>query len=226
MNERGTEAVNDLVESNMGLVYHAARRFSGRGMETEDLIQTGAIGLIKAARAFDETRGTAFSTYAFAMITGEMRRALRDFAPIRVSRRYRELKTRIDSLVAEANSEGRELRIHELAALLHEDEREIAAAISLSQPIISLDETIQSAEGELSLSDVISGPKNAEEEAIPKILTEELISSLPEKERELIRLRYYDEASQLITARALGVSQPCVSRAEKRILKALRESAG
>lgn len=217
MPERGGETVCGLVESNMGLVKYAARRFAGRGMEPEDLIQWGSVGLIKAAKSYDPARG-AFSTYAFAMITGQIRTALRDCAPIRAGRRLEEIKRRIDKLEAELMGKG-SLRAEELAELLHETKEDVASAMSLSFPLVYLDAPRCEGGGAAAIPD----PSCTEEAAVSRVLVEELISKLPEREARLIRLRYFEGATQAAAASRLGLSQPAVSRLEKQALKRLRE---
>lgn len=157
-----------VAERDLPLVKHAASRFIGRGEELSDLIQTGAVGLIKAAERFDPSRGTRFSTYAYSMITGEIMRYLR---------KRRGLIT------------------------------------------VSLDELHD--EG-FSPAETFAEYPDAFERAEDRIFAEQLISSLPERERELIRLRYYSGLTQREAGRLLGVSQPQVSRIERRALLRLR----
>lgn len=204
----------------MGLVVTVANRFEGRGMEREDLIQWGSIGLLKAARSFDPALGTAFSTYAFSMIAGELKNALRSASAVKAGRRLRELKARIDRLVNERTGEGRPLRTCEIAELLHEDERDIAEALGLSLPPLCLDAPV-TGEG-LTLADTLQDPKSTEDEALSRILFTELLEGLTERERLLIRLRFIEGESQLSAANALGVSQSRVSRMEKELLINLR----
>lgn len=206
-----------LVEENLGLVRMAVKRYRGFGVEDEDLLQIGSIGLIKAARDFDESKQVKFSTYAVAKIIGEIKTYLRDNSSIKVSRKYKEDKLKIDraSRVL-AQRLGREPKLSELAAETGMDTEAILAATEATQPLVSLD--LPPEEGGITPS--IGSP---EENALDRVLTREILRALPPGERRLIVLRFFMEQTQATTAQELGMTQVAVSRLEKKILTELRE---
>ncbi len=206
-----------LVENNMGLVRMAIKRYRGFGVEDEDLLQIGSMGLIKAARDFDETKQVQFSTYAVAKIIGEIKTYLRDNGSIKVSRKYKEDKFRIDRANRELTQLlGREPRLSELAEATGISSEDILTATEATQPTLSLD--LPPEEGGVTPS--IESP---EEAALNRVLTAEILRTLPSTERKLIVLRYFKEQTQSKTAEELGISQVAVSRLEKKILTGLRE---
>ncbi len=206
-----------LVEENLGLVRMAAKRYRGFGVEDEDLLQIGSIGLIKAARDFDESKQVKFSTYAVAKIIGEIKTYLRDNSSIKVSRKYKEDKLKIDRAARVlAQRLGREPKLSELAAETGMDVEAILTATEATQPLVSLD--LPPEEGGITPS--ISSP---EENALDRVLTREILGALPPRERRLIVLRFFMEQTQAATAQELGMTQVAVSRLEKKILTELRE---
>lgn len=206
-----------LVEENLGLVRMAVKRYRGFGVEDEDLLQIGSIGLIKAARDFDESKQVKFSTYAVAKIIGEIKTYLRDNSSIKVSRKYKEDKLKIDRAARVlAQRLGREPKLSELAAETGMDTETILTATEATQPLVSLD--LPPEEGGITPS--ISSP---EENALDRVLTREILGALPPRERRLIVLRFFMEQTQAATAKELGMTQVAVSRLEKKILTELRE---
>ncbi len=206
-----------LVEENLGLVRMAAKRYRGFGVEDEDLLQIGSIGLIKAARDFDESKQVKFSTYAVAKIIGEIKTYLRDNSSIKVSRKYKEDKLKIDRAARVlAQRLGREPKLSELAAETGMDIEAILTATEATQPLVSLD--LPPEEGGITPS--IGSP---EENALDRVLTREILGALPPRERRLIVLRFFMEQTQAATAQELGMTQVAVSRLEKKILSELRE---
>ncbi len=206
-----------LVEDNMGLVRMAVKRYRGFGVEEDDLIQIGSVGLIKAARDFDETKQVQFSTYAVAKIIGEIKTYLRDNSSVKISRKYKEDKLRIDRATRELTQHlGREPRLSELADATGLSPEEILTATEATQPTLSLD--LPPEEGGVTPS--IDSP---EEQALNRVVTAEILRSLPSIERKLIILRFFKDQTQSKTAQELGLSQVAVSRLEKRILCKLQE---
>ena len=206
-----------LVEENLGLVRMAVKRYRGFGVEDEDLLQIGSIGLIKAARDFDESKQIKFSTYAVAKIIGEIKTYLRDNSSIKVSRKYKEDKLKIDRAARVlAQRLGREPKLSELAAETGMDTETILTATEATQPLVSLD--LPPEEGGITPS--IGSP---EENALDRVLTREILGALPPRERRLIVLRFFMEQTQAATAQELGMTQVAVSRLEKKILTELRE---
>ena len=215
------EALGDLAERNAGLVKSVALRFTGRGVELDDLIQTGMIGMLKAARRFDPSFGCAFSTYAVPLIAGEIKRMLRDGGSVKIGR---ELKRRA-SQTARARERlesvlGREPRVSELAAETGLSIGETAEALAAYSPVRSLSDPVGDDSDELG--DLISDPSDDYERVCEEETLKSAISGLTDFERRVVYLRYGRELTQSQTGRLLGVSQVRISRAEKRILERLR----
>ncbi len=205
-----------LVEENLGLVRMAIKRYRGFGVEDEDLMQIGSVGLIKAARDYDPQKQVQFSTYAVAKIVGEIKTYLRDNGSIKISRKYKEDKLKIDRAARLLTQRlGREPKLSELVAETGLDAEAILSATEATQPTVSLD--LPPEEGGVTPS--IGSP---EEEALDRVLTREILSSLPPRERRLIVLRFFMEQTQSATAKELGMSQVAVSRLEKKILSDLK----
>ncbi len=217
-------AVERLIENNYSLVAGIARRFSGRGCETEDLIQIGMIGMLKAIRSFDTERGTAFSTYAVPLIMGEIRRFLRDDGLIKVSRIHKRnaavLMRAHEKFVTE---HGREPQLSELAEMSEMTEEAAAEALESAAPVHSLSASLGDDEN-FTLEATASFSENPMEGALESIALREAIGKMPPLWRQIVILRYYRDKSQQETARILKLTQVKVSREEKKIFEALRES--
>lgn len=208
---------DELILNNLGLVGSCASRFLGKGVDYEDLYSSGCIGLIKAADRYDESLGFAFSTYAVPSILGEIRRIFRDGGTVKVSRSLKE-KARLLLLAKEnfQKENGIEPTISELAEKMNIDIHEAAQLYCISQPVISL-----TAEDDSEKQ--IDIPSEDEYSPIDnRIAINKIIDELPENDRDLIRLRFYDELTQSKTAEILGISQVQVSRREKIILSQMR----
>jgi RNA polymerase sporulation-specific sigma factor len=215
-------ALDELVNLNMGLVKSIALRFQNRGVEYEDLIQIGTIGMIKAARSFDFSFNTAFSTYAVPLIIGELRRFLRDDGIIKVSRGTKKQGINImKQRETFIRDNGREPKTSELAALCDMEPNELVYALESVSPIHSLSEQVGSDEG-LTLDDVIADKDNAIENVTDKIALSEALKKLPELQQQIIILRYCRELSQQQTGDILGLTQVKISREEKKILEKLK----
>lgn len=222
------EARDRVVTENVGLVWSIVRRFANRGHEMEDLFQIGSIGLIKAIDKFDSSYDVKFSTYAVPMITGEIKRFLRDDGMIKVSRSLKETATRIRIAREKfSNIHGREPTIEEIGEELKIDKDEIVMALETGAEVESLYKTIYQGDGSpIYLIDKVAETKDESDNLIDKLALKEVIASLDEKEQEIIRLRYFKDRTQTDIARELGISQVQVSRMEKRILKIMRERLG
>ncbi len=207
------------IEENLGLVHSLCRRFSGRGIEYDDLYQAGCIGLIKATDAFDGERGVCFSTYAVPVIMGEIRRLFRDGGAVKVSRSVKELGMKItrEKQIMEQRL-CREPTISELAAALSVTCEEITEAMCAAQPTVSL---TREDDGEVSETDLPT--ISAEEEISDRLLIDSALDKLEDNEKQLVIYRYYEYLTQSQTAQKLSMTQVQVSRAEKKILKKLRE---
>lgn len=215
-------AADLLIRHNGGLVRRVASRFLGRGCEAEDLVQIGSIGLLKAIRSFDTTRGFAFSTYAVPLIMGEIRRFLRDDGPIKVSRSQKRLGAALAAERERCYAAGMgEVRLSELAARVGVSPEEAAAALDATAPVCSLSDMLYSDED----SPTVESRLADEEEHIrsfDRLAISMAIDKLPEMRKKIILLRYFRDYSQSETAAALGLTQVKVSREEKRILDFLR----
>ena len=216
------EAEAALVEENLGLVRNVARRFLDRGTEYEDLVQIGTIGMIKAIRSFDLSRGTTFSTYAVPLIVGEIRRHLRDDGIIKVSRTYRRIGVALMNAQNRIRSEeGRDPTIGELAELCGVAPEEAAIALDAIAPVASLSETVYGEEG-ITLEGTIADEDNDIEKAADRIALSQAISRMQPLWQKIVLLRYYRDMTQQQTAERLGLSQVKVSREEKKIMEFLR----
>ena len=221
--EGKSEALGELVERNMGLVKSIARRYKDRGTEYEDLVQIGAIGMIKAANSFDFSYGTTFSTYAVPLIAGEIRRHLRDDGPLKVSRTLRKLGA--DALREREkfqNANGREPRISELAAAMCCSEEELTEALEAVFPVRSIYEPAGRTQDGMLL-DLLPETDGALERLTDRLSLQAALRTLGDFQREIVFLRYYRDLSQEETGRILGVSQVKVSREEKKIIARLRQ---
>lgn len=218
------EASEALVQENAGLIWSVARRFVGRGAETEDLYQLGCLGFLKAVEGFDLEFGTQFSTYAVPKIAGEIRRFLRDDGAIKVSRGIKEQAAAIKAARGKLTSElGREPTIQEISAYTGYTPEEIAIA----ETATAATESIQRETGEegFTLENVLTDTES-EERMVEKIALRQAVEALPERERQVIQLRYYHGLTQQRAAKVLSVSQVQVSRIEKKALEMLRETMG
>ena len=229
MSREGDKEARDLVVTqNIGLVWSIVRRFSNRGHEMEDLFQIGSIGLIKAIDKFDYSFDVKFSTYAVPMITGEIKRFLRDDGMIKVSRTLKESATKIRAYRERfGNIYGKEPTIDEIEKELSIAKDEILMAMEIGAEVESLYKTIYQGDGSpIYLIDKLAETKDESEYMIDKLALKEIIASLDEREQEIIRLRYFNDRTQTDIAKELGISQVQVSRMEKRILKILRDRLG
>ena len=221
----GDKAARDtLAEENMGLVWSIVRRFGGRGCEMEDLFQIGTIGLMKAIDKFDPSFDVKFSTYAFPMIAGEIKRFLRDDGMIKVSRPLKELGIRVKSVREKmAKTTGREPTIEEIAEALGTSREEVAASLEAGAEVESLYRPMNSGDSDgACLLDRLEEEESQQEKLLDRMVLRELLTGLEEKEKEIILRRYYLGQTQTRIATDLGISQVQVSRLEKRILKNMR----
>lgn len=218
------EAREVLIEKNLGLVHAIIRRFVGRGVEAEDLFQIGTIGLIKAIDHFDLSYDVKFSTYAVPLISGEIKRFLRDDGPVKVSRTLKEQAMKINLIRQKLQGAlGRDPTLQELSKEAALSVEEIVAATEADYRVESIDASIYQSDGsEVTLADTLGKEDEEKEALLNHILLKQLLEELDEKERELIRMRYFQEKTQVEVAKYLGISQVQVSRMEKKILLAMR----
>ena len=213
-------ACERLLEENSGLVWSIVRRYFGRGADPEDLYQLGCLGFLKAVRGFDPALGYQFSTYAVPKIAGEIRRFLRDDGAVKVSRGLRErggsVRQARDRL---QTALGREPSLSELAEETGLEPEEIAAAETANAPVSSLQMDLGDG---LTLEQTV-GDGGMEETVLEKLALREAVAALPDRERQVIELRYFRCLTQDKTAQILNVSQVQISRIEKKAMEKLRE---
>jgi RNA polymerase sporulation-specific sigma factor len=223
--DKGDESAKELlIENNMGLVYSIVNKLDNRMYEREDLVQIGAIGLIKAVDKFDTSYNVQFSTYAVPMILGEIKRFLRDDGAIKVSRSVKEaaLKGRKcrDKLEKKL---GRTPTIGEISAECDIACDVLMEAFEASIPPESLQAATVEGEENLTLMGLVSGEEE-ENELVDKLLIKESLKSLTDRERDIIIMRYYKGKTQTEIAERIGVSQVQISRIEKKALMKMRNS--
>lgn len=218
------EARNLLVEKNTGLVRSIVNRFISRGIDKEDLFQIGMIGLIKAIDYFDLQYDVRFSTYAVPMITGEIRRFLRDDGMVKVSRSIKDNRITVNRVRDRlAEKAGREPSLSEIVDASGLSMEDVLLAMNSSQEVESLHQTIYDGDGSsIRLMDKLSIKGSEGDAALDRMMLADTLAALEEKERELIILRFYFDQTQSQIARRMGVSQVQVSRLEKRILKKMK----
>ena len=217
--DRSAEA--RVLEENQGLIRCVERRYLGRGIEGADLHQLACIGFIKAVRGYDDSLGTAFSTYAVPKIAGEIRRFLRDDGQVKVSRRVRENAVRIRWTRNQLEvALGRVPTVSELAEKTGIPAEEIALCDQATQFVESMDDEVF--EGGASLHDLVAG-EGIEDSIVLRQSLQQAIAKLPDRLAQIITLRYVRDLTQVQTAHLIGVSQVQVSRLEKKALALLRE---
>lgn len=218
-------AQDEFLLKNKGLVYLVAKKFIGRGTDNEDLIQLGMIGLYKAMINFNESYGVKFSTYAVPMISGEIKRFLRDDGMVKVSRSVKELYVKIK--YAQSNFEtkfSKTPKISELAEEIGVPVEDIIYTLNASESICSLEESVDSDEKTLYLKDKIVDEKAVtEQQIVDKLALKEMLSKLDSKKRQVIILRFFNEMTQKQVAKVLGVSQVQICRIEKKVLNELKK---
>ena len=218
------EAREEYIKGNLRLVLSVIQRFSGSNENVDDLFQIGCIGLIKAIDNFDITQNVRFSTYAVPMILGEVRRYLRDNNSIRVSRSLRD--TAYKAIYAKENLMKKNLKeptIMEIANEIGVSKEDITYALDAIQSPVSLYEPVYSDGGDpLFVMDQISDKKNLEENWVEDISLNEAMKRLPERERHIIDMRFFEGKTQTEVAEEIHISQAQVSRLEKDALKSMK----
>lgn len=222
--EGNQDAKEQLITENLPLVWSVARRFMGRGHDLEDLYQIGCIGLMRCIDKFDLAFDVKFSTYAVPMISGEIKRFLRDDGMIKVSRSLKETAYRVRRAREEiVNQTGVEPGIEEIAQLLQLDEEEIVASLEANVEVESIHKAIYQKDGNaVCLQDKIASPEDENETLLNHILVEDLMDGLQDMEQQIIRMRYFENRTQTEIANELGISQVQVSRMEKKSLLKMR----
>ncbi len=219
------EARRELIEGNLRLVLSVIQRFNGRGENPDDLFQVGCIGLLKAIANFDETKEVRFSTYGVPMIAGEIRRYLRDNSVLRVSRSLRDLAYRVlQCKEAIINETGREPSLEELSQKLDVPVEDISLALDAVTAPISLYDPVYADGGDpLMVMDQIKDTKNTDEKWLERIALRDAFSTLSQREKQILILRFYDGKTQMEVAGQVGISQAQVSRLEKNAINTMRK---
>lgn len=209
----------EFIRDNLGLVHLCAARFKGRGIEYDDLYAAGCLGLVKAYDGFDVERKVCFSTYAVPVILGEIKKLFRDGGTVKVSRSLKELSLKINATREKLlKKEGREPTVAQLAGALGVSEEQVVQAINASLPALSLS---AAADDENNREFDVPVPSH-EEELSDRLALREVMDTLPEEDRTLIRLRFFCGKTQSETARLLHTTQVQISRRERKILLAMR----
>ncbi len=219
------DARETLVTENLGLVWNIIKRFKGRGIEQEDLFQIGCIGLIKAIDNFNLEMDVTFSTYAVPMITGEIKRFLRDDGIVKVSRTIKENAVKSMRAAQKLREEyGIEPTIEEIAKESELSVEDITLSMSASMEVESIYKTIYQGDGsEIMIMDRLEQGGDLSEDVSGRVALNELMDSLNEREKQLIRMRYFEDYTQMQVANCFGISQVQVSRMEKKILTGMRK---
>ena len=223
--EGDEEARQQYIKGNLRLVLSVIKRFSNSNENVDDLFQIGCIGLIKAIDNFDSTLNVKFSTYAVPMIIGEIRRFLRDNNAIRVSRSLKD--TAYKAIYAKENlmkKNQKEPTIAEVATEIGISKEDVAYALDAIQNPMSLYEPVYTDGGDtLYVMDQISDKKNLEENWVEDLSLVEAMKRLPDRERRIIDMRFFEGKTQMEVAREIGISQAQVSRLEKNALSAMKK---
>lgn len=224
--QKGNEkSMDKLIRDNNGLIWSIVKRFSGRGYELEDLYQIGSIGFIKSIKRFDTTFDVRLSTYAVPYILGEIKRFIRDDGSVKVSRSIKELVVKIKEIQERYLKEkGEEISINQIAKELKTTKEEIALALDSLNPVVSIYERTSSGDEDgINLIDRIKSQKDEAEEIANRITVRDMISSLNDRDKKIILLRYFKNNTQSQVAKIMGISQVQVSRIEKRILDGMKQ---
>jgi len=220
-----TAARERLINCNLKLIFNLVQRFAHRGYEIEDLFQIGTIGLIKAIDKFDFTYGVKFSTYAVPMIIGEIRRFLRDDHPVKVPRSYKELVYKVNRSRDELSAMlGREATIGEIATNIGVDRDEIVAALEAIQSPTSIYDTLYQDDSDpIFVLDQLSTEKELDPSWFENIALKEALDKLPERERRVLLMRFFEDKTQSQIASLLQLSQVQISRIERAALHKIRQ---
>lgn len=220
------EAKAQLFEENVGLIWCIVKRFYNRGAEMEDLFQIGSIGLLKAIDKFDLSYDVKFSTYAVPMISGEIKRFLRDDGMIKVSRTLKELAYKAFLAQEEfRRTRGYDPTLEELSEHMQVEKEDLIMAMEANSEIESLHKTIYQKDGhEIQLMDKLEEQDRREDRILNHMLLKELLEKLGCEERQLIYLRYFANKTQTEVGQMMGISQVQVSRMEKRVLRQMRDN--
>ena len=209
----------EFIQRNLGLARTCAGRFTGRGIDYEDLYAAGCLGLVKACDGFDPARGVCFSTYAVPVILGEIKKLFRDGGAVKISRSIKELGLKINAeRERRLKQSGVEPSVNQLAQALGSTPEQVAMAIQAAMPVVSLTPA-ENEDGNKEWDVPVESP---EEKLSERISLREVIDRLPPQDRLLIRLRFFGGKTQSETARVLHTTQVQISRRERKILQWMR----
>ena len=215
-----------LIKDNNGLIWSIVKRFINRGYEVEDLYQIGCIGFIKSIKRFDANFDVKLSTYSVPYILGEIKRFIRDDGPIKISRSIKELNVKINELKKYyLIKKGREITIEEICEELNVEKEDVVIALESTNTIESIEGTFISINKDgkqLSIFDKISTGKNEEEIITNKMVVNQLVNELEERDKKIIMLRFFRGKTQTDVAKIMGISQVQVSRIERKILNNMK----
>ncbi len=214
------EALNTLIKENVGLVWNVVKRFSSRGYELEDLYQIGCLGFVKAVKRFDVNFETQLSTYAVALIIGEIRRFLRDDGMIKVSRSLKENATKIREFLKE--NPDKDFSTEEIAKALELSIEDVITSLDATSSVDSLDRPITEDSDSKAIGETIANKINEYESINNKLTINSLLDKLDEREKKVIIYRYYKEMTQSKVAEIYGTSQVQISRIEKKALEKMK----
>lgn len=223
--EQGDKSARkELIEGNLRLVLSVIRRFQAANENADDLFQVGCIGLMKAIDNFDRSLNVKFSTYAVPMIIGECRRYMRDNSVIRVSRSLRDIAYKaIYAKERILREEDREATVDEIAKEIDMDKEMVVMALdAIATPVSLYDPVYQDGGDTLYLMDQVKDKKNKEDNWVTDISLKEAMNRLPEREYNIIKLRFFEGKTQTEVADEISISQAQVSRLEKSALKSMK----
>ena len=214
-----------LISGNLRLVLSVIQKFTNRGESMDDLFQVGVVGLIKAIDCFDLNQNVQFSTYGVPMISGELRRYLRDHSAVRVSRSMRDTAYKVLQVKEQLTNElGREPDVEQIAERLGIERRDVVFAMDAISEPVSLYEPVYSDSGEsVCVMDQIGDTKNTDEHWLEHIAISEAVSRLSEREKKILSLRFYSGKTQMEVAKEIGISQAQVSRLEKNAISRIKK---
>ena len=214
-----------LIRENNGLIWSIVKRFMNRGYEVEDLYQIGCIGFIKSIKRFDTNFEVKLSTYSVPYILGEIKRFIRDDGPIKVSRSIKELNTKINELKRHYLLNGKEITLEQICKELKIQKEDAIIAMESTNAVESIDAAAnaENKDGkQMKVFDKISTGKNEEEMITNRMVVNQLINELQDRDKEIILLRFFKEKTQTEVAKILGISQVQVSRIERKVLNEMK----
>ncbi len=217
--------MDKLIRDNNGLIWSIVKRFMNRGYEVEDLYQIGCMGFIKSIKRFDTNFEVKLSTYSVPYILGEIKRFIRDDGPIKVSRSIKELNTKINELKRQYLLNGKEITLEQICKELKIQKEDAIIAMESTNAVESMDAAAnaENKDGkQMTIFDKLSTGKNEEELITNKMVINQLLNELKDRDKEIILLRFFKEKTQTEVANILGISQVQVSRIERKILNEMK----